>query len=240
MVLVGVATCSVPPIPSLSGRDDRGSSELSSLLHRGGRGDYTGKGNTRTLVYAFSKHWFTTPSRLSFSSAAATLSLSLSCLLIASSEACAPGEMRMSTLRRGGSERSSLTRKQRPMSVAMEQCGIVGVKRTTTRPPSSSTSMSRRCATLSCSSVCGCSGSLIPRISSAGGGGDVGRRRTKGCVGGLRSDRKSRASRFGPAHSGPPQWRTRLPISARRSQRGARATRSAPPASAARFTRDEG
>mmetsp|Transcript_13995 Transcript_13995/g.45328 ORF Transcript_13995/g.45328 Transcript_13995/m.45328 type:complete len:216 (-) Transcript_13995:98-745(-) len=166
MVLVGVATCSVPPIPSLSGRDDRGSSELSSLLHRGGRGDYTGKGNTRTLVYAFSKHWFTTPSRLSFSSAAATLSLSLSCLLIASSEACAPGEMRMSTLRRGGSERSSLTRKQRPMSVAMEQCGIVGVKRTTTRPPSSSTSMSRRCATLSCSSVCGCSGSLIPRISS--------------------------------------------------------------------------
>ena len=36
------------------------------------------------------------------------------------------------TLKRGGSARSSLTRMHRPMSVAMEQCGIVGVKRIST------------------------------------------------------------------------------------------------------------
>jgi len=116
---------------------------------------------------SYRRHWLTTPSKLSFSSAAATRSLSLSCLLMASSEACLPGVIIMSTFRRGGRERSSLTRKHRPMSVAIEQCGMVGVKRTTTRPAASSTSISWRCATLSCSSVCGCSGSLIPRISSA-------------------------------------------------------------------------
>ena len=56
------------------------------------------------------KHLSTTPRRLSFSKAAATRSLSLSCLLTACSEACVPGVIATSTLKRGGRERSSLTR----------------------------------------------------------------------------------------------------------------------------------
>jgi hypothetical protein len=115
-----------------------------------------------TLVYStgihtvmtsvFPTHLLTTSSRLAFSSAAATRSLSASCLLMASSELCVPGAIRTTTctatsravsggrhhdtagrhptLNRGGSDRSSFTRSESPMSVAMEQCGTVGVKLT--------------------------------------------------------------------------------------------------------------
>mmetsp|Transcript_22937 Transcript_22937/g.58385 ORF Transcript_22937/g.58385 Transcript_22937/m.58385 type:complete len:209 (-) Transcript_22937:80-706(-) len=138
-------------------------------------------GRTRTLVSALvgqaatahvsqsatpARHLSTTPRRLSFSKAAATRSLSLSCLLTACSEACVPGVMATSTLKRGGRERSSLTRMLSPISVAMLQCGIVGVKVKLTSPRSSSTVISWRCATLSCSSVFGCSGSLMSRMRS--------------------------------------------------------------------------
>lgn len=41
----------------------------------------------------------------------------------------------MSTLNLGGRQRSSLTRRHSPMSVAMEQCATVGVNRTLRGPP---------------------------------------------------------------------------------------------------------
>lgn len=72
-------------------------------------------------------HWLMTSARCLFSSAAATRSLSASCLLTASSEACVPGVISTVTLKRGGSDRSSFTRMERPINVAIEQCGIVGV-----------------------------------------------------------------------------------------------------------------
>lgn len=46
---------------------------------------------------------------------------------------CEPGVTSTSTLNRGGMERSSLTRMQSPMSVAMLQCGMVGVNCTWTQ-----------------------------------------------------------------------------------------------------------
>lgn len=72
-------------------------------------------------------HWLMTSARCLFSSAAATRSLSASCLLTASSEACVPGVISTVTLKRGGSDRSSFTRMESPINVAIEQCGIVGV-----------------------------------------------------------------------------------------------------------------
>ncbi|KAG5463649.1 MAG: hypothetical protein BJ554DRAFT_5713 [Olpidium bornovanus] len=82
---------------------------------------------------------------------------------------CVPGRTAMSTLNLSGKLRSSRTRTHRPISVAMEQCGIVGVNSTRTRLRSSSTVMWSAWATFSCSSVSGCSGSLIDRMSSFGG-----------------------------------------------------------------------
>jgi hypothetical protein len=69
---------------------------------------------------------------------------------MASSDACVPGVMATSTLKRRGSERSSLTRRHSPISVAMEQCGMVGVKRTDTVLAALSTHTRSSCATLSC------------------------------------------------------------------------------------------
>ena len=76
------------------------------------------------------KHLLTKSSRWLFSSAAATRSLSFNCLLTAASEMCMPGVMRMSTLKRRGRDRSSLTRMDKPISVAMElHDGILGKRR---------------------------------------------------------------------------------------------------------------
>eukprot|EP00879_Flechtneria_rotunda_P019483 GHRR01020462.1.p1 GENE.GHRR01020462.1~~GHRR01020462.1.p1 ORF type:complete len:173 (-),score=28.34 GHRR01020462.1:464-982(-) len=66
-------------------------------------------------------------SRAPFSSAAATRSLSFSCLFTAASVECEPGDNRISTLNRGGRLRSSLVRIHKPISVAMLQCSTVGV-----------------------------------------------------------------------------------------------------------------
>ena len=123
-----------------------------------------------------SRHALTVRSRLSFSRAAATRSLSLSCLFTAPSDACFPGVTLTSTLKRGGRERNSFTRMHSPISVAMLQCGIVGVKLMLTRPRASSTSISSRCATRSSSSVCGCSGSLMVRIMSKTSKASIGSR----------------------------------------------------------------
>ena len=66
-------------------------------------------------------HWLTTLSRWEFSSAAATRSLSFSCLFTANSDECDPGLMCTETLNRGGRLRSSFTRIERPIRVAIEQ-----------------------------------------------------------------------------------------------------------------------
>lgn len=78
-------------------------------------------------------------------SEAGVLSFSLHTLAPAASAECEPGDTATSTLNRGGMERSSLTRMQRPMSVAMLQCGMVGVKRTVTQLPRLSTSTLSGC-----------------------------------------------------------------------------------------------
>lgn len=79
------------------------------------------------------RHWLTTSIRLAFSRAAATLSLSANCLLIACSEAWDPGVMAMSTLNLLGKDRINWTRIARPIKVAILQWGIVGVKLTFTK-----------------------------------------------------------------------------------------------------------
>lgn len=53
----------------------------------------------------------------------------------------------------GGKDRSSLTRMQRPMRVAMLQCATVGVNLTTQVPPLSSTSIWSSTTTFSCRSA---------------------------------------------------------------------------------------
>lgn len=104
--------------------------------------------------------------RLLFSNAAATRSLSANCLFTANSDECVPGVISTVTLKRGGSERNSLTLIDRPINVAMLQCGIVGVKLTNTSLCSLSTRIRLCCTTWSSSNVSGCSGSLIKRIRS--------------------------------------------------------------------------
>lgn len=66
-------------------------------------------------------HWFITSARFWFSSAAATRSLSASCLLTAASEACVPGVISTVTLNRGGRDLSNLTLIDSPIRVAIEQ-----------------------------------------------------------------------------------------------------------------------
>ncbi len=115
-------------------------------------------------------HWRTTPRRWSFSMAAATRSLSASCLFTATSDAWLPGVMEMSTLNRLGSEDSNFTRVQRPIRVAILQWGIVGVNVKEMMLLALSTRMFSGWITFSCSNVSGCSGSLMCRKISAGCG----------------------------------------------------------------------
>lgn len=112
------------------------------------------------------KHWFTTSNKWEFSKAAATRSLSASCLLTACSEACVPGVIWTSILNLSGSDLISFTFMDRPISVAMLQCGIVGVNSTAT-VLSASFTLTRTCSTtFSSSRVRGCSGSLMERMRS--------------------------------------------------------------------------
>ena len=120
--------------------------------------------------------------RLGFSIAAATLSLSLICLLTSSSIECDPSHTTMSSLYRYCKDRSSLTRRHRPIRVAREQWGTVGVNVILIHTVSSSVRgacgggecggggwlmvMASSRTTFNSSSVCGCSGSLISRIRS--------------------------------------------------------------------------
>lgn len=75
----------------------------------------------------FTRHWLTTSIRLLFSKAAETLSLSANCLLTASSDAWDPGEIITSTFKLGGKDLIRHTLIESPMSVAIEQWGMVGV-----------------------------------------------------------------------------------------------------------------
>lgn len=67
-------------------------------------------------------HWFITFIKLLFSRAAATLSLSASCLFTAISEVCVPGVISTVTLNRGGNDRNSFTLIDKPINVAMLSC----------------------------------------------------------------------------------------------------------------------
>lgn len=85
-----------------------------------------------TFIYLVAMHWFTTFIKLSFSRAAATLSLSASCLFTECSALCVPGLISTLTLNVDGKHLSSFTLMDKPIKVAMLQCGIVGVKSTLT------------------------------------------------------------------------------------------------------------
>jgi hypothetical protein len=113
-----------------------------------------------------------TPINVPFSSAAATLSLSPSCLLTASSVLWVPFLMRTSIRKRGGKACSSRTRTPKPMTVASEQCVMVGVISTTTvlmedcGETGGRMRMSGRLTTASEPSDSGCSGSEMVEMRS--------------------------------------------------------------------------
>lgn len=136
---------------------------------------------------ALCRHVSSTSTREGFSSAAATRSLSLSCLLTMGAcmmfsychnhldilkshwPACSlwwePGLTLISTLKRAGNARSRRTRIDSPMRVDMPQWGTVGVNSTSTRP--GATVIWGAETTASCSNVIErCSGSLMERIRS--------------------------------------------------------------------------
>lgn len=121
---------------------------------------------SKNIANQIAIHWLMTSIRFLFSRAAATRSLSASCLFTAASDACEPGVISTVTLNRGGSERNNFTRIDNPIRVAMLQCGMVGVKLINTSFVWLSTLTSRCSTTCSSSSVSGCSGSLISRIRS--------------------------------------------------------------------------
>lgn len=116
-----------------------------------------------------------TPINVPFSSAAATLSLSPSCLLTASSVLCVPALILTSTLNLGGSACSKRTRTPSPMTVASEQCVIVGVISTSTvlmralGDEGGLMWMSGRFTTAREPRESGCSGSEIVDMRSASG-----------------------------------------------------------------------
>lgn len=66
-------------------------------------------------------HLFRTVDKCVFSKAAATLSLSPSCLLMACSDACVPGVIATDILNRGGRHHKSLTLIDNPINVAILQ-----------------------------------------------------------------------------------------------------------------------
>lgn len=112
------------------------------------------------------RHLATSDLSPGFSSAAATRSLSASCLLTSSSCECFPSAIVTSTLNLFGKACASLTRRHRPISVAIEQCETVGVKAKATAPAASSTATAASETTPSCSKVYGCSGSAMARTWS--------------------------------------------------------------------------
>ena len=116
-----------------------------------------------------------TPMSVPFSNAAATLSLSPSCRLTCSAVLWVPSLILTSTRNLGGRACSSLTRTPRPITVAREQCVIVGVMRTVSvvsgddGPCSGNVGvrkMSGRLTTESEPRVNGCSGSDMGEIRS--------------------------------------------------------------------------
>lgn len=84
------------------------------------------------MIYAVAIHLFKTVDRCVFSKAAATLSLSSNCLLMACSDAWVPGVMVTDILKRGGRHHKSRTLIDNPINVAILQWGIVGVNNTFT------------------------------------------------------------------------------------------------------------
>lgn len=72
-------------------------------------------------AYALAMHLFKTDDKCVFSKAAATLSLSSNCLLMAYSDACVPGVMVTDILKRGGRHHKSLTLIDNPINVAILQ-----------------------------------------------------------------------------------------------------------------------
>ena len=119
--------------------------------------------------------FLSTPNSVPFSNAAATLSLSPSCLLTCSAVLCVPSLIRTSTLKRGGRACSSRTRTPRPITVAREQWVMVGVIRTVSvvrgdaEPFSGKVGVrwiSGRLTTERDPSVRGCSGSEIGEMRS--------------------------------------------------------------------------
>jgi hypothetical protein len=91
-----------------------------------------GPGRRRFRYSQVDSIFLKTPIKVPFSRAAATRSLSPSCLFTASSVLWVPFFMRTSTRNRGGRACSSLVRTPRPMTVASEQCVMVGVISTKT------------------------------------------------------------------------------------------------------------
>ncbi len=73
------------------------------------------------------QHPCPTLKRCEFSNAAATRSLSFNCLLTAFSLWCVLVEHECRLLKRSGSARRRRTRSERPIRVAILQCGMVGV-----------------------------------------------------------------------------------------------------------------
>ena len=119
--------------------------------------------------------FFKTPMSVPFSNAAATLSLSASCRLTCSAVLCVPSLILTSTRNLGGRACSSLTRTPKPITVAREQCVIVGVMRTVSvvsgddGPLSGNVGlrkMSGRLTTESEPRVNGCSGSEMLEMRS--------------------------------------------------------------------------
>lgn len=93
---------------------------------------YILKLHTSTHYLHVSSIFSITPINVAFSPAAATLSLSASCLLTSSAVVCVPSFIRTSILNRGGKLCSNRTRTPSPMTVARLQCVIVGVTSTVT------------------------------------------------------------------------------------------------------------
>jgi len=123
-----------------------------------------------------------TPTNVPFSNAAATLSLSPSCLLTAVSVLCVPSLTLTSTRKRGGSACSKRTRTPRPMTVARLQWVIVGVISTRTVEKGEEVEdgvvmwMSESWTTLREPRERGCSGSEMGAIRSVVGALVVSRR----------------------------------------------------------------
>lgn len=119
-----------------------------------------------------------TPMRVLFSRAAATLSLSANCLLTSSDVLWVPFFMRTSSLKRGGSACSSLTRTPKPITVARLQWVMVGVIKTVTVLRAESGLLGRegvmlisgKDTTARDPKEIGCSGSDIDDIRSVGRG----------------------------------------------------------------------